>query len=584
MPWQSVCFLVAISEEIQMMMRALAVVAAAALLPAAAFSQAAEHPQFEAADVHVAPQTTNRFARGGTIHGARYELHNASMLDLITRAYGIDDDKVLGGPSWLEMDRFDLIAKVPAGTTPDNLKLMLQSLLADRFNLTIHQDTKPFPAFSLTVGKRLLIKPSEGTGAPSCATDIKAPPQPISDGGPVPITFNFTCHNETMAAFAEEIRFMPQPRPNSGNSRPIVDQTELKGAWNIEFSYTLNAGPGALPTPISDVLEKQLGLKLEAATLALPIIEVKSANQTPTPNSPEAMKLFPPLPTEFDVAEVKPSAPSDNNSPAMMVMGGGMMVVARGGGGGGGGRGGGSPVLQNGRLNLQGMPLKSLIMLAWDLPSEDYLLGIQKWMETDRFDVIGKVPAGPVADAFTDMDAMKPLLRALLLDKFKLSVHTEEKPVNGFVLLAVKPKPKKADPGGRTKWSEGPPQDTKDPRIANPALSRLVNCENMTMAQFATLLPNMAGGYVRTPVLDETGLEGAWDFTVNFSPAGLVNGGGRGGRGGGGEPGNDSASDPSGGLSLQDAIQKQLGLKLDTQKRPRPVLVIDHADSKPIEN
>jgi uncharacterized protein (TIGR03435 family) len=109
----------------------------------------------------------------------------------------------------------------------------------------------------------------------------------------------------------------------------------------------------------------------------------------------------------------------------------------------------------------------------------------------------------------------------------------------------------------------------------------------MTVAQFAALLPNIAGGYIRTPVLDETGLEGAWDFTLYFSPAGMVNGFGFGGRGGdaGGMPGGgNAASDPTGGMSLFDAVNKQLGLKLEMQKRPMPVLVIDHVEQKPVDN
>jgi uncharacterized protein (TIGR03435 family) len=88
--------------------------------------------------------------------------------------------------------------------------------------------------------------------------------------------------------------------------------------------------------------------------------------------------------------------------------------------------------------------------------------------------------------------------------------------------------------------------------------------------------------------LNSTGLEGAWDFTLNFSGAGVVNGGGgRGGRSGDSvqTPAGDlAAADPSGALSLFDAISKQLGLKLDKQKRPMPVLVIDHVEEKPTDN
>ncbi len=140
-------------------------------------------------------------------------------------------------------------------------------------------------------------------------------------------------------------------------------------------------------------------------------------------------------------------------------------------------------------------------------------------------------------------------------------------------------------------FKEGPATfDGKDPRNSNPALSRLVTVQNMTMAQFAERLQAMASGYVHAPVLDATGLEGSWDFTLSFSPVGMFRGG-RGGDGGrGGEaarPADASpgavpeASDPGTGLTLLEAMEKQLGLKLVMQKRPLPVLVIDHVNEKP---
>src|SRR5260370_42284671 len=106
------------------------------------------------------------------------------------------------------------------------------------------------------------------------------------------------------------------------------------------------------------------------------------------------------------------------------------------------------------------------------------------------------------------------------------------------------------------------------------------------MAQFADLLPGIARGYLHTQVVDATGLEGGWDFTFSFSPAGLFQlNQGRGGEGGGAAAGTvPEASLPSGALSLFDALIKQLGLKLEMQKRPTPVLVIDPINQKPTDN
>jgi uncharacterized protein (TIGR03435 family) len=109
----------------------------------------------------------------------------------------------------------------------------------------------------------------------------------------------------------------------------------------------------------------------------------------------------------------------------------------------------------------------------------------------------------------------------------------------------------------------------------------------MTLAQFAEQLPNIAGGYIHSPVLDNTGLTGSFDFTLSFSTAGAFRGGAGGGRGGDAAPPSGdtpAAADPSGAISLFEAVEKQLGLKLEMQKRPVSVLVIDHVERKPTDN
>jgi uncharacterized protein (TIGR03435 family) len=113
----------------------------------------------------------------------------------------------------------------------------------------------------------------------------------------------------------------------------------------------------------------------------------------------------------------------------------------------------------------------------------------------------------------------------------------------------------------------------------------MVTVRNMSMGQFAEDLQRIAGGYIRVPVEDKTGLDGSYDFTLTFTPIGLLNGGGRGrGGDGGAAAGAADALDPSGGLSVFDAVNKQLGLKLEMKKRPMKVLVIDSILEKPTDN
>jgi uncharacterized protein (TIGR03435 family) len=497
---------------------------------------------FESADVHVSAPSTNPTMRGGALRGGRYEVRTATMVDLISAAYGMESNKVVGGPGWLDWDRFDVIAKAPQATTQQNLGLMLQNLLADRFKLVVHKDTKQMPAFALTVGKG---KPKMKEASDSDKTGCQGVPQ-----NPAPGTVPYqvvACHNVTMATFADVLR-------NFGGGTyladPVVDQTGLGGAWDFELKWTprnrlAQAGPDGIS--LFDAVDKQLGLKLEAQKAPLPVLIVDSVNQKPTPNDPGVTtKIPPPLPTEFEVASIKPSAPD-----------------ARGQNG----------RVQNGRLDLQNFPLKQLIQIAWDLNNnDDMLVGLPKSAESARYDIVAKVAtSGPANAQDIDDDTLLLMLRGLLVERFGLKTHMEERPVSAYTMTATKQtKLQKADPQNRTSCKSG--------AGTNAMLNRLITCQNMNMTQFAATLQNMAGGYVRAPIKDATGIEGYWDFSVNFSGVNLLPGAVF-------DPNATSgASDPNGSLTLPEAMQKQLGLKLEMGKRPLPVLVVDHVEEKPTEN
>lgn len=358
----------------------------------------------------------------------------------------------------------------------------------------------------------------------------------------------------TMPAFAAAMRTLFAAQQFLGNNNPVLDQTDLKGSWDFSFKYSLPMA--GLPTEagetttLFDAIDKQLGFKLEPVKVPLTVIVVDSVNEKPTDNLPGVSQSLPVLPTEFEVAEVRPSDPDFK----------GLRLQ----------------ILPSGRVNIAGMPLKVLIQQAWSL-MPDMIVGAPKWMDTDRFDIIAKMPEVYVGPA-TDLDAVWAMLRALLKDRFKLATHMEDQPVDAYTLTASKPKLKKADPLSRTSCKDGPGP------AGNTAV-RIIACQNVTMAQFAEQLQRLVGGYIRNEVLDATGIDGAWDFAVSFSPVGVVRGvGPRGGDVSQPPDGAPVASDPSGGVSVFDALNKQLGLKLEMQKRSLPVLVIDHIEEKPIDN
>src|SRR5262252_6030633 len=147
------------------------------LLSSVVFAQTAP-PAFESADVHVSAPSKNPTMRGGALRGGRYEIRTATMVDLISLAYGIEPDKVLGGPNWLDWERFDVVAKAPQAATQRDLSLMLQTLLAERFTLKARMDTKVMPAFALSAGKgKPKMQAATGADQPDCH-DVRqdAPP------------------------------------------------------------------------------------------------------------------------------------------------------------------------------------------------------------------------------------------------------------------------------------------------------------------------------------------------------------------------------------------------------------------------
>jgi uncharacterized protein (TIGR03435 family) len=163
--------------------------------------------------------------------------------------------------------------------------------------------------------------------------------------------------------------------------------------------------------------------------------------------------------------------------------------------------------------------------------------------------------------------------------------------VDVYTLVAAKPKLKKADPANRPGCKIGPPQPPMDPAEGPPPLVAI--CQNVTMAQFADRLQDIARSYIRYRVQDATGIEGSWDLTLSFNPAPPP--GGQGGRGGPADapmgalppdrgPAGSPATDSAGAMTLFIAVEKELGLKLQVHKRPMPVLVIDHIEQRPTDN
>jgi uncharacterized protein (TIGR03435 family) len=551
---------VRVSEEVRDLTRAFVRsrwIAASALACATALGQAttaplvpaskAPPPAFDAADIRANPPTVTMFTFSRNSYRAgKYLARNSTMVDLIRAAYRLDADKILGGPPWLESDRFDVQAKTSPSISFETAMLMLRTLLEDRFKLQVHDDTRPLPAYTLRLGKRKLqLKEPDRSAPAGCRPQPFKPPPP---GGAMPPQ-TVDCHNVTMGSFAEQVRRMA----NGYLDKPVVDKTGIEGNWDLTISWTARGQLGLAGSEGVSVFEalERIGLKLEPDTLPTPVIVVDRVNRTPTPNVSDIAKILgeKPPPTEFDVADVKPANPDSRNQ-----------------------------MLQNmpgGRLDIKGMNLKFLIQVAWDI-TPDLIVGGPKWIDSDRFDIVAKAPESDPPEPFVDFDTMRLMLRSLLVERFKLATHTETQPGNVYALTAPKRplKMKQAPEEARTFCKQSP-----GAILGNPALTNSFTCQNATMADFAKMLRQVAGGYIDHPVIDSTELSGGWDFVLSWTGRGVFD---RVSREGGrsapsAAPNVPNASDPNGAVSAFEAVEK-LGLKLERQKHPTEVLVIDHVE------
>jgi uncharacterized protein (TIGR03435 family) len=533
-------------------------------------------PKFEIAGVHISARIPNPYFRTVPVHDRRYELKNATMVDLIRTAWDVDPDKVVGGPNWLEMNRFDLVAKLPVNSTSETQKLMLQSLLAERFNLKVHKDTRPVPAYVLSAEKKPQLKVAEGTEEAGCKIqNASGPPTEGSgrlemmnaDGSVRTISLSpgmviqYNCRNMTMAAFAEGLRSMLGV---SLGSRQVLDQTGLEGGWNFDLKFSMQTiiigtnNPGGRIT-LAEAINRQIGLKLEEKQVPAPVIVVDSVNEKPSENPPGLAKVLPPIPvpTEFEVASIRPMEPSAARTSM------------------------GARMQPGGRFIAQGISVRWLVSRAFNANSNAQVVGLPKWADTDRYDINAKAPSEGPSTALPDMEVIEPMVRSLLVERFKMKYHMEEQPVAAYALVVTKSKMKNADPATRTFCKN------VDAPAGAPPGSRTLNCQNITMAQFADRLQGLTSE-LTLPVLDATGIKGGFDFSLTFSPlaAALRRVAERSGGSAGQVPGDvQMAADPvSGGITLFEALEKQLGLKLEMQKRPMPVIVIDHIEQKPTEN
>jgi len=251
----------------------------------------------------------------------------------------------------------------------------------------------------------------------------------------------------------------------------------------------------------------------------------------------------------FDVASVRPNKTGDapySNFP----LGPGDVYGASGG-----------------FFKATGLPLITYLGFAYKITGEQrkYLLPqLPSWATTDRFDIEARAPGNPTKDQ------MRLMMRALLADRFKLAVHNETREIPVFALVPVRPG--KSGPELRPH-----PDQSSCPPVADgiqcgglfvlpprePGRQR-VGARNVSLELIARTLTDM--GNLGRPVLDRTGLTGTFDFSLEWTPDSGVN------------PAPDTSGPP-----FQEALKEQCGLKLESQKGPFELMIVDRLE-QPSEN
>jgi uncharacterized protein (TIGR03435 family) len=226
-----------------------------------------QRPSFDVASVK---PNQARVRQSMTMNPGGIAYTSVSLIDGLQAAYGVKRYQI-AGPDWLGAERYDINASTGGAATTQQIKAMLQTLIADRFKLSLHREKKELPVFAILVGKNgPRLKAGDPTGQRSM--------------GPAPGGLAFT--NTTIEDLADFLSGLPTI------SRPVFDRTGLTGRFDFTFRLTAKAGDAgteetkvavaqAEPSVFGDALA-DLGLKLDSQRAAIDMLVVDRADKTPT--------------------------------------------------------------------------------------------------------------------------------------------------------------------------------------------------------------------------------------------------------------------------------------------------------------
>lgn len=234
-----------------------------------------------------------------TSPGGRYTASGVNLRMLIQQAYDVKDFQISGGPAWISSTPFDIVAKAEnPDVNREQVKLMLQSLLAERFHLKFHRETRELPVYALVVGKNghklhlSEIQPNtDGTPAKSPGAGDPAAPGGAGSAKPAGAMMRMGRGqlDAQMTPIAALANMLAQQL-----GRPVIDKTDLKGSYDFKLEWTpdetahrLIGGGGADAPPPADssgpsvftAVQEQLGLRLESQKGPVEILVIDSVEK-----------------------------------------------------------------------------------------------------------------------------------------------------------------------------------------------------------------------------------------------------------------------------------------------------------------
>jgi uncharacterized protein (TIGR03435 family) len=193
-----------------------------------------------------------------TGHG-RLNANNVTLKRCIMGAYGVGPRQIFGGPDWLDSSRFEIMAKADHPADDDELSEMLKALLADRFKLMLHRETRTTPALVLEVAKNG-PKLEKSPGGESSTN---------GSGGSKGRNLNAT--NTTMDHFAEVL--------SRDMELPVLNHTGLEGTFNIKLAWSREENAAEQGPSVFTAVQEQLGLRLRSEKAPVEVIVIDHAEQ-----------------------------------------------------------------------------------------------------------------------------------------------------------------------------------------------------------------------------------------------------------------------------------------------------------------